>query len=79
MAGGSHAARVAAAAVLALATVASASPAAEPARPYDRCAYMNHESKAYKLCVTEEVGAKEKADAKPPVIPKQLPKPSPNS
>jgi hypothetical protein len=60
--------------VLALATVASAPSRADPIVPYDRCAYMNHESKAYKVCVADEVAVKQGAKAAPAVAPKPKPK-----
>jgi len=64
--------------VLALATVALPV-RAEPAAPYDRCDYMNHDSKAYKACIADAVEAKLRADAapvsppKPEAQPKSLP------
>jgi len=50
-------------AVLALATVSPAR--AESAAPYDRCDYMNHQSKAYKACVADAAQAKLKAETAP--------------
>jgi hypothetical protein len=44
-------------------TVAAPSPAAELAKPADRCAYMNHDSAAYKSCVLEVEAEKQKAAA----------------
>jgi hypothetical protein len=72
-------ASVAAAAGLALATVASPSASAELAKPYDRCAYMNHDSKAYKACVSEQAAAEQKAEAAPPPAPQPKPNPGPGS
>lgn len=73
------AASLAAGAGLALATVASPSAGAEPAKPYDRCAYMNRDSKAYKACISDEAAAKQKAEAPPAPAPKPKPNPRPNS
>jgi hypothetical protein len=69
------AASVAACAVLALATVAPAR-AEQPAVPYDRCDYMNHDSKAYKACIADAAQAKLRAEATP-VAPAATPKPKP--
>ena len=55
----------AACAVLALASIASPRARAEPPAPYDRCDYMNHESKAYKACVADAAEAKLRAEAAP--------------
>ncbi len=73
------AASFAAGAGLALATVASPSASAEPAKPYDRCAYMNHDSKAYKACVSEQAAAEQKAEAAPPPVPQPKPDLPPGS
>jgi len=73
------AASIAAGAGLALATVASPSAGAEPAKPYDRCAYMNHDSKAYKACMSEQAAAKQRADAAAPAVAKPKPSPKPGS
>jgi hypothetical protein len=67
-------ASVPACAALALAAVASLPSRAEPTAPYDRCAYMNHESKAYKTCVADGAAAKQGAEAAPVVAPKSRPK-----
>ena len=72
-------ASVAAGAALALATVASRPARAEPAAPYDRCAYMNHDSKAYKACIADEAAARERADAAPLSVPKPKPEAQPKS
>lgn len=66
----------AAGAALALATVASPP---EPAAPYDRCDYMNHDSKAYKACIAEEALARERAEAAPVPVPKPKPEAQPKS
>ena len=62
-------------------TVAAPSPAAEPAKPSDRCAYMNHDSKAYKSCVLEVEAEKQKTEAAaaaaPPPAPTLPPAPKP--
>jgi hypothetical protein len=68
---------VAACAVLALAPVASPVHA-EPAASYDRCDYMNHDSKAYKACIADEAEAKVRAGAAP-VPPVAPPKPKPGA
>jgi hypothetical protein len=73
------AASLVAGAGLALATVVSPSVGAEPAKPYDRCAYMNRDSKAYKACLSEQAAAKQKAEAPPAPAPKPKPNPRPNS
>lgn len=73
------AASVAAAVGLALAAIASPSIGAEPAKPYDRCAYMNRDSKAYKACISDEAAARQKAEAAPAPVPKPKPDPRPNS
>lgn len=70
---------VPACAVLALATIASAPSRAEPTVPYDRCAYMHHESKAYKACVADEAAAKQRTEAVPVLTPKPKPKAQPGS
>jgi hypothetical protein len=67
---------VAGAAGLALLAIA-ASPAA--ADPHDRCAYMHHESKAYKACMAEEAAAKQKSEPAPPPVPEPKPAPRPKS
>jgi hypothetical protein len=73
-------ASLAAAAGLALAAAASSSAGAEaPPKPYDRCAYMNHESKAYQACLAEQAAAKQRADAAPPAVAKPKPNPPPGS
>ena len=72
-------ASVAAGAALALATVASPPARAEPAAPYDRCAYMNHDSKAYKACIADEAAARERAQAAPVSVPKPKPEAQPKS
>lgn len=69
----------AAGAALALTTAASPPARAEPAAPYDRCAYMNHDSKAYKACVADEAAARERADAAPVSVPKPKPEAQPRS
>lgn len=66
---------VAAWAVLSLARIASPPAHAEPAAPYDRCDYMNHDSKAYKACITDAAQAKLRTDAAP-VPPVAPPKPA---
>jgi hypothetical protein len=72
------AASVAAGATLAL--VASPLAGAEPpAKPYDRCAYMNHDSKAYQACLAEQAAAKQRVDAAPPAVAKPKPNPPPGS
>jgi hypothetical protein len=53
----------------ALVSVASPPARAEPAAPYDRCAYMNHDSKAYKSCIADEAAAKQRAEAAPVSVP----------
>ena len=63
-------------AILALASIASAPAHAEPAAPYDRCDYMNHDSKAYKACIADAAQEKLRADAAP-VPPAAPPKPKP--
>jgi hypothetical protein len=57
--------------VLTLASIASSPVRAEPAASYDRCDYMNHESKAYKACIADAAQAKLRAEAAPaaPVAP----------
>ena len=65
-----------AAAVLALVTVTSLPARAEPAVPYDRCDYMNHDSKAYKACIGDAAQAKLRTEAAP-VAPAAPPKPKP--
>ena len=70
------AASVAACAALALVAVAAPRARAETATPYDRCDYMNHESKAYKACIVEVAQAKLRAEAAP-VAPVPPPKPRP--
>jgi len=62
--------------VLALASMASPPARAEPAAAYDRCDYMNHESKAYKACIADAAQAKLRAEAAPvpPPIAPQRPK-----
>jgi hypothetical protein len=69
---------VAVCAVLALAPVPSPVHAEPPAAPYDRCDYMNHDSKAYKACIADEAEAKLRGEAAavPPVAP---PKPKPEA
>ena len=64
--------------VLALASIASPPARAEPAVPYDRCDYMNHDSKAYKACIADAAQAKLRADAAPaaPIAP---PRPKPEA
>jgi hypothetical protein len=64
--------------VLAVASVAAPQARAEPAVPYDRCDYMNHDSKAYKACIADAAQAKLRAEAAavPPVSP---PKPKPEA
>jgi hypothetical protein len=64
--------------VLAVASVAAPPARAEPAVPYDRCDYMNHDSKAYKACIADAAQAKLRAEAAavPPVSP---PKPKPEA
>jgi hypothetical protein len=64
----------ASAAVLALVTVTSLPARAEPALPYDRCDYMNHDSKAYKACIADAAQAKFRTEAAP-VAPAAPPKP----
>ena len=71
------AACVTAAAGLALVVIASSPVAA--AEPYDRCAYMNHDSKAYKACVLEVAAAKQRADATPLPVAKPPPDQPPKS
>jgi len=51
--------------VLAVASVAAPPARAEPAVPYDRCDYMNHDSKAYKACIADAAQAKLRAEAAP--------------
>jgi hypothetical protein len=51
--------------VLALASIASPPARAEPAAAYDRCDYMNHDSKAYKACIADAAQAKLRAEAAP--------------
>lgn len=74
-----RAASAAACAVLALATVASPPARAEPATPYDRCDYMNHESKAYKACIADAAAAKLRVEAAPVPAPKPSPEARPRS
>jgi hypothetical protein len=57
--------------------VASPSNAAEPAKPFDRCAYMNHDSKAYKSCVLEVEAEKQKTEAAAVAAPPPAPTPAP--
>lgn len=61
-------------AILVLASIASPPARAEPA--YDRCDYMNHDSKAYKACIADAAQKKLRADAAP-VPPAAPPKPKP--
>lgn len=72
-------ASAAAGAALALASAASPPARADPAAPYDRCAYMNHDSKAYKACIADEAAARERADAAPVSVPKPKPEAQPKS
>jgi hypothetical protein len=72
-------ASAAAAAALALAAAASPPARAEPAVPYDRCAYMNHDSKAYKACIADEAASRERAEAAPLSVPKPKPEAGPRS
>ena len=67
---------IAAGTVLALASIAAPPARAEPAAAYDRCDYMNHDSKAYKACIADAAQAKLRADAAPaaPIAP-PTPKP----
>ena len=65
---------VGACAVLALATVSPVR--AESAAPYDRCDYMNHDSKAYKACIADAAEANLRAETAP-VPPISTPKPKP--
>lgn len=67
---------VAAWVLLVLASIASPPARAEPAAPYDRCDYMNHDSKAYKACIADAAQAKLRADAAP-VPPVAQPNPKP--
>src|SRR5690348_1582939 len=67
---------IGACAVLALATVSLVR--AESAAPYDRCDYMNHESKAYKACIADADQAKLRAETAP-VPPISAPKPKPET
>jgi hypothetical protein len=71
----------AAAAGLALATAAASPSTADdkPAKPYDRCAYMNHDSKAYQACLLEQAAAKQRAEAAPSPIAKPKPTRPPGS
>ena len=55
--------------------VASLAAAGEPAKPYDRCAYMNPESKAYEFCRSQEAAAKQRVEAAPAPTPVPAPKP----
>ncbi len=50
--------------------------AAELPEPHDRCAYMNHDSKAYAFCMAEQAAARQSAKAAslPPPNPKPKPK-----
>jgi len=72
------AACVAACAVLALVAIAPPPAHAEPATRYDRCDYMNHDSKAYKACIADAAQAKLRAEAAP-VAPVAPPKPKPEA
>lgn len=67
------------AAVLALVTVTSLPARAEPAVPYDRCDYMNHDSKAYKACIADAAQAKLRKQAAPVAPPKPKPEVLPKS
>ena len=62
-------------AVLALATV---SPVRAESAAYDRCDYMNHDSKAYKACIADADQAKLRAETAP-VPPISAPKPKPET
>ncbi|HEX7967058.1 MAG TPA: hypothetical protein VF502_02475 [Stellaceae bacterium] len=64
-------------AVVALATAASPVAAAQPDQPYDRCAYMNHDSKAYYECVAQREEARLRAEATTPTAPESRPEPGP--
>jgi hypothetical protein len=70
---------ITAGAVLALASIASPSARAAPAVPYDRCDYMNHDSKAYKACIADAAQAKLRAEAAPIAPPKPKPEAQPRS
>lgn len=65
--------------VLALASIASPPAQAEPAAAYDRCDYMNHDSKAYKACIADAAQAKLRADAAPVPAPIAPPRPKPEA
>jgi hypothetical protein len=73
----SFAACVTAAAGLALVVIASSPVAA--AEAYDRCAYMNHDSKAYKTCMIEEAAARQRVEAEVPPVAKPQPAQPPRS
>jgi hypothetical protein len=64
---------------LSLWRIASSSVRAEPAAPYDRCDYMNHDSKAYKACTADAAQAKLRAEAAPIAPPKPKPEAQPRS
>lgn len=69
---------IAAGTVLALASIASLPASAEPPVPYDRCDYMNHDSKAYKACIADAAQAKLRAEAAP-AAPTAPPRPKPEA
>jgi hypothetical protein len=70
---------ITAGAVLALASIASPSARAAPVVSYDRCDYMNHDSKAYKACTADAAQAKLRAEAAPIAPPKPKPEAQPRS
>lgn len=64
-------------AVLALVTAASPVADAQSDQPYDRCAYMHRDSKAYLDCVAQREAARLRAEATPRPAPEPPSKPQP--